>query len=348
MPSGGDPRAESAVSGDAAPTLGGRLRQLGRNVRAVEELGVLLALIAMVTVISIVHPEFIEIQSISNLLQQASYYGIIALGMVFMLSLGEVDLSVGGNMAFTSLCAALFVKGGMDPWVAVPLTLAIGMGLGIFNATVANVFGLPLIIVTLGTLSMYRGLTLVVSGGEAVAGGDPSSSFFRILGGNVGKIPAAAVAFGVATLLIWFIYRKSAFAFSVRAIGSNPGAARLSGFPIGRIRLQVAAFIGLLCAVSGLLSFAFFRSADPSLGNGIELQVIAAAVIGGTGLSGGRGSIPGALLGALIISVIAGGLTQFGVSVNWASLVTGAVIVAAVSLDALVKRRQATVMANSA
>ena len=111
---------------------------------------------------------------------------------------------------------------------------------------------------------------------------------------------------------------------------------------IARVRIYVAAFVGLLCAVSGIpSSYAFFQSVDPSLGNGLELQVIAAAVIGGTALSGGRGSVPGALLGALIISVIAGGLTQFGVSINWASFVTGAVIVAAVSIDAVIKRRQA-------
>jgi ribose transport system permease protein len=108
------------------------------------------------------------------------------------------------------------------------------------------------------------------------------------------------------------------------------------------VRIYVAAFVGVLCAVSGILSYAFFQSVDPSLGNGLELQVIAAAVIGGTALSGGRGSVPGALLGALIISVIAGGLTQFGVSINWASFVTGAVIVAAVSIDSVIKQRQAT------
>jgi ribose transport system permease protein len=190
---------------------------------------------------------------------------------------------------------------------------------------------------------MYQGLELVISNGGTVTGGDLGNTFFSWLGGSVDKIPAAAVALVVLAILVTILYRKSAFAFSVRAIGSNPSAARLSGYPIGRIRLYVAGLVGLLCAISGILSYAFFTSVDPSLGNGLELQVIAAAIIGGTALSGGRGTVPGALLGALIISVISGALTEFGVSINWADFVTGAVIIAAVSLDASVKRRRQVV-----
>jgi len=218
--------------------------------------------------------------------------------------------------------------------------LVIGAALGMFNAAVANTFRLPMIIVTLGTLSMYRGATLVISGGQTITGGNTTSSFFKIFGGSFHRIPAAAIAFAVLTVVMTFAYRKSAFAFGVRAVGSNPTAARLSGYPIGRIRLYVAGLIGVLCAIAGILSYAFFQATDPGLGTGIELQAIAAAVIGGTALSGGRGTIPGAVLGALVISVIGGALTQFGVSINWANFVTGAVIVGTVSLDALVKRRK--------
>ncbi len=319
-----------------------RLRSTLRDARRVEELGILLALVAMVVFVAAFHPSFVGIASVSNLLQQASFYGIIALGMVFMLSMGEIDLSVGGNMGFSAICCALLVRGGMNPWLGMLLALGIGAALGVFNAGVANLFRLPLIIVTLGTLSMYQGAELVISKGQTATGGDESNSFFTVLGGSFHQIPAAAIAFGIFTIVMTFIYRKSAFAFSVRAIGSNPSAARLSGYPIGRIRLSVAALVGVLCGVSGVLSYGFFGSVDPSLGNGLELQVIAAAIIGGTALSGGRGTVPGALLGALIISVISGGLTQFGVSINWADFVTGAVIVGAVSLDAVVKRRQET------
>jgi ribose transport system permease protein len=343
------PAGSSASSATSATSMGGdrptppknksRLRAIG----GIEELGILLALVVMVVVVSLFHPDFVGIISISDLLQQAAYYGIIALGMVFMLSMGEIDLSVGGNMGVSAMCCALLVRGGLNPWISMLLALGVGIGLGIFNAIIANIFRLPLIIITLGTLSMYQGLELVISNGQTVTGGDTSGTFFTWLGGNVDKIPVAAVALVVLAILVTVLYRKSAFAFSVRAIGSNPSAARLSGYPIGRIRLYVAGLVGLLCAISGILSYAFFTSVDPSLGNGLELQVIAAAIIGGTALSGGRGTVPGALLGALIISVISGALTEFGVSINWADFVTGAVIIAAVSLDASVKRRRQVV-----
>lgn len=316
------------------------LRSPLRNVRKLEELGILAALVAIFVVVAAFHPQFRSIASVSNILQQAAFYGIIALGMVFVLSMGDVDLSVGGTMAFSAMACALLVRQGFNPWVSMLVALVVGAALGAFNALIANAFGLPVIIVSLGTLSMYRGATLVISGGETVTGGNLSSSFFTVLGGSVSEIPVAAVAFAVLTLLMTFVYRRSAFAFSVRAIGSNPTAARLSGYPINRVRLYVAVLVGLLCAISGVLSYAFFQAVDPGLGSGIELQVIAAAVIGGTGLSGGRGTIPGALLGSLVISVIGGALTQFGVSINWAGFVTGAVIVGTVSLDALVRRRQ--------
>ncbi len=332
--------AEAATPDQAGTRRSGRLRAKLRDARKLEELGILIALVAMFVIVSAFHPQFRGIDSIANLLQQAAFYGIIALGMVFMLSMGEVDLSVGGNMGFSAICCALLISKGVNPWLAMLAALVIGAALGMFNAAVANTFRLPMIIVTLGTLSMYRGATLVISGGQTITGGNTTSSFFKIFGGSFHRIPAAAIAFAVLTVVMTFAYRKSAFAFGVRAVGSNPTAARLSGYPIGRIRLYVAGLIGVLCAIAGILSYAFFQATDPGLGTGIELQAIAAAVIGGTALSGGRGTIPGAVLGALVISVIGGALTQFGVSINWANFVTGAVIVGTVSLDALVKRRK--------
>lgn len=276
----------------------------------------------------------------SSLLQQAAQYGVIAVGVVFLLVLREVDLSVGNNMGLSAICCAELVSHGASPWLGAGVALAVGVLLGLFNGVVSNTFRLPLMIVTLGTLSMFQGAALVIANGATVAGGHTTGTFFNVLGGSVGQIPASVFVLLVSAGLLWFVYRKTAFAFAVRAIGSNPTAAKLSGYPINRVRLYVLALVGLLCGITGVLSYAYFGSVDPSLGNGMELQIIAAAVIGGTALSGGRGSVPGAVLGALIISVITGALTEFGVSINWASFVTGAVIVGAVSIDAVVKRRQ--------
>lgn len=317
-----------------------RVRQALRCLRSFDELGVLSVLVAMVAVVAVFHPQFLSMASIANITQQASFYGLIALGMVFLLSMGELDLSVGGNFAFCSVSVALMAEAGLNPWLAGALAVVVGILLGVLNAAVSNVLRVPIIIISLGTLASYRGATLIISGAGSVTGGDPDSSFFTILGGTIAGLPFLTVVFVLAAVVLTFVYKKTAFGFAVRAVGSNPHAARLSGYPIGRIKVQVGGLVGLLCGISGVLSFAFFQAADPAVGTGYELLVIAAAVIGGTALSGGRGTVLGALLGALIVSVINGAMTSFGVSVNYASFVTGIVIIGAVAMDALLRRKR--------
>jgi ribose transport system permease protein len=322
------------------PTAPGGARGLLRQIGAIEELGVFAVLAVIVIVVTMFHPQFLSIASIANITQQASFYGLIALGMVFLLSMGELDLSVGGNFAFCSVTAALLAEAGVNLWLAGALAVVVGVLLGMLNALISNALGVPIIIISLGTLAAYRGATLIISGAGSVTGGDPDSSFFAILGGSIGGIPALTIVFVAAAIVLSFVYKRTAFGFAVRAVGSNPHAAKLSGFPIGRIKLQVGGLVGLLCGISGVLSFAFFQASDPAVGTGYELLVVAAAVIGGTALSGGRGTVLGALLGALIVSVINGAMTSFGVSVNYAGFVTGIVIVGAVAMDSLLRRRR--------
>jgi ribose transport system permease protein len=259
--------------------------------------------------------------------------------MVFLMSMGELDLSVGGNFAFCAMVTALLARAGMDLWLAGALAILAGALLGALNAVLANVLSVPMIVVSLGTLAAYRGLTLIVSGAQSVTGGEPDAAFFAVLGGSFFGIPSLAVAMVLLAITLTVLYKKMAFGFAVRAIGSNAHAARLSGYPIGRIKVQVSALLGALCGVSGVLSFAFFQASDPAVGTGYELLVVAAAVIGGTALTGGRGTVFGAMLGALIVSVINGALTVFGVSVNYAGFVTGLVIIGAVALDSLLRRK---------
>jgi ribose transport system permease protein len=331
-------QSDSAVPSESAGS--GGTRSVLRRIGAIEELGVFAVLAVIVIVVTVFHPQFLSIASIANITQQASFYGLIALGMVFLLSMGELDLSVGGNFAFCSVTAALLAEAGVNLWVAGALAVVVGALLGMLNALVSNALRVPIIIISLGTLAAYRGATLIISGAGSVTGGDPESSFFTILGGSIGGIPALTIVFVIAAIVLSFVYKRTAFGFAVRAVGSNPHAAKLSGFPIGRIKLQVGGLVGMLCGISGVLSFAFFQASDPAVGTGYELLVVAAAVIGGTALSGGRGTVLGALLGALIVSVINGAMTSFGVSVNYASFVTGIVIVGAVAMDSLLRRKR--------
>lgn len=307
--------------------------------RNFEDARVIGVFVVMVAVVAIVRPQFLGIASIANITQQAAFYGIIALGMVFLMSMGELDLSVGGNFAFCAMVTGLMAQNGLNLWLCALIGVVSGVILGAINALLANALTVPMIVITLGTLAAYRGLALIISGAQSVTGGSPDDAFFKIFGGSVFGISALAIAMLILAIILTIVYKRTAFGFAVRAIGSNTHAAQLSGYPINFVRIQVASLVGALCGISGVLSFAFFGASDPAIGTGYELLVIAAAVIGGTALTGGRGSVIGAMFGALIVSVINGALTAFGVSVNYAGFVTGVVIVGAVALDSLLRRK---------
>lgn len=338
-PEGETPRATRRVS------FAGGLRTLWRRTLAFEQLGLLIALLVLLGAVDAFRPTFLSRVSLANLAQGASLYGIMALGMVFLLAMREIDLSVGSLYGLTAMVAALLItKQGWDPWLAALAALALATLLGLVNGLIANLLRIPTIIVTLGTLSIYAGITLVLANNQYVAE-IPPSSFFRIVGGEFLGMPAPAWIFLFAAIVLQVIFSRSRFGFVIRAVGSNPVAAVLSGIRVDRVRLIAMSLMGFLAGLAGLVTFGFLQNADPTLGQGYELLVIAAAVIGGTGLFGGSGSVLGALIGAALISTIQGALVQFGVNPNWTQLVTGAVIIGAVSLDTLLRtvrvRRQA-------
>ncbi len=306
---------------------------LGQRLINVEEFGVIVALATMVIVIAAFHPGFFTGYSLSLVASSASYYGIMALGMVYLLAMREIDLSVGGIYGVSVISGALLIQNGLNPWLSAVLALAIAVGLGLVNGVLSNVLTLPTIIITLGTLSAYRGIALIISNSESIYLGDNESSFFRILGAHVWGLDVSVWAFLLLTILLSVLFKATRFGYTVRAIGSNPQAARLSGIPIKVVRLEVMALMGALCGVAGVLTLAYYGGADPLSGTGYELLVIAAAIIGGTGLAGGSGTVVGAMLGALLISLIQSGLIQFGVTAQWSAFVTGIVIISAVALD---------------
>ena len=316
------------------------LSDLAKRVALRSEIGVFTALVVLVSIIGAFNPNFVSVSSTSNIGEQAALYGMSALGMVFLLSMREIDLSVGAIYGLTITAAALLMRAGIDPWLAAVAGLLVGVALGAMNGLAANFLRIPTIIVTLGTLSMFRGLDLVVTHGQAVSGLPINHPFFTELGGTPLGVTVSVWIFVITALVLTVVYGSTRYGYLVRAIGSNEEAARWSGIPIGRIRLVTLMLVGGLSALSGMATLAYFQSSDPLLGSGYELQAIAAAVIGGTGLGGGRGSIIGALLGALLIGVISSGLIQFGVSGDWSTFLTGAVIILAVALDGLIRRRQ--------
>src|SRR3954447_21889777 len=315
-------------------------RSVRRRVLEVESNSVLVATVALVAVIGIAHPDFLAWGQLKEVVQNAAYVGIIAAGMAFLISMREIDLSVGSMFGLTLISAALFAQHGMNPWLAALLGVLLGGALGLFNAFLVQFIAIPAIVATLATLSMYRGLSQALSDGEQVTGLPAENSFFTFVGGDFLGLPVSVWVLILTAAVLTAVLRFTPYGYRVRWIGSNPEAATFSGISIPRVRVQTLILIGLLSGLSGMLGLAFFISGDPNIGSGFELTAIAAAVIGGTPLRGGSATVVGAVLGAILLSAVNSGLAYFNVPVNWSNFATGAVILTAVALDSLIRGRR--------
>jgi ribose transport system permease protein len=315
----------------------GALRRSGRWTRS----GVLAALATICVFLTITTEQFWSTNNLLVVTRQASYVGILAVGMVFVIAMGDIDLSVGSTLMLASVCMAYLIRDGQNIWLATLVALAVGSLCGLANGVLSVGLRIPTIIVTLGTLSAYKGLGLVVSEGAPVAieRDDRQGWFFQEIGGKLGGVWTSVWVMILVAIAGWILFNRAAFGRRVQAIGSNIQAARFSGIRIARYRILVMTLMGLIAGIAAVVVLAFNQNGNPQTGIGIELKVIAATIIGGTALTGGSGSVLGAIIGALIVWLIQNGLTLLHVDPNWFDVATGAVIIAAVTLDYLIKRR---------
>lgn len=305
-------------------------------------MGVLIALVVLVLIVGIVKPNFLLPRTIFQQFTSATFIGMLALGMVFVVVIRDIDLSIGWVFNFSAVVAAKAMVAGIDPFLAAIIGILFGGMLGMINGILAVKLRLPVIIVTLGTLSVYRGLSLVVNESRAIVPPDRTGAFFTFWDVRVLDIlPSVAVAFLVLAVVLDTLLHRTRFGFRVQALGSNPDAARLAGVPVDRTRIMVLTLMGLIAGLAGVIFLGFREAIDPVTGDSFLLPVIAAVIIGGTPLSGGRGSIYGAVIGALIIVVIQSGILFLGVDAKWSIFVTGSVIIIAVAIDQLVRRKRA-------
>ncbi|MEV0557793.1 ABC transporter permease [Streptomyces sp. NPDC050597] len=303
--------------------------------RLTDELGVLVVLALLVAGIGIPYPDFLDSDNLLSTAHNSVYISLMACGMVFALAMREVDLSVGGSYAMCLVVGALLVREGVAPWVAVPAVLLTGIALGVFNALVTTLLALPSFIVT---LMLFRGVGLALADGKQITDLPLDDSFFTLAGGDAAGVPFALWVLLAVVVVLAVLLARTRFGARVRAIGSNPDAASFSGIPVVRTRVQALALSGLTTACAAVLALAYYGAGDPTLGQGYELQAIAACIIGGTPLAGGRGSVVGAVAGAMILSVVASGLVFFEVPINWTSFATGGVILVAVAADSALRR----------
>lgn len=332
------PSNTSGAKGDPKSGPNAVVRGLAR-LWAMQEIGVLIALALLCFLLTATTPTFHDQDNLLKVARQSSYVGIMSVGMVFVITMGDIDLSVGAILTLTNICTGLALKANLPLPVALLIGLAVGALCGLSNGVLAVLLRIPMIIVTLGTMSIFRGVALILCNNAPVSQFSKTSWFFTVGGETLLGIPTSVVLMLVVTLVGWVVLTQTVYGRRVSAIGGNPVTARLSGIPLDRYRIGVMTANGLIAALAGIIALAFLQSADPSTGPGYELWVIASVIIGGTALSGGRGSVPGAILGALIIHVIRNGLVLVQAPPNTDVAVTGAAIIVAVAIDSFVRRR---------
>jgi ribose transport system permease protein len=298
-----------------------------------QKYGPLLALIVVCVGLSVMSPNFLTVSNSFDVMRQVSINAVIAFGMTLSILLGGIDLSVGSILAVSSVVAAMMMKSGHGAALAAGVALLAGAGMGSLNGVVIAKGSVAPFIATLGTMTLLRGLALVLSNGSPIS--DFSSNSFAMLGGGyvARLIPVPVVVMLVMFAAFWFVLSRTVFGRHVYATGGNAEAATLSGVDTGRIQILVYTLSGAMAALAGVILTSRLDSAQPTAGVGYELDAITAVVLGGTSLAGGRGWIFGTLVGALLIGVLNNGLNLMGMSAFYQQVVKGAVILLAVLLD---------------
>nr|WP_213620943.1 ribose ABC transporter permease RbsC [Paenibacillus sp. J22TS3] len=298
-----------------------------------QKLGPLLGLIILILIVSVLNPSFLEPLNILNLLRQVSINALIAFGMTFVILTGGIDLSVGSILALSSAFVANMMVSGFDPIIAIIIGCLAGGVMGAVNGLMITKGKMAPFIATLATMTVFRGLTLVYTDGNPITGLG-NSLVFQLFGrGYQFGIPVPAITMILTFAALWAILHKTPFGRKTYAIGGNEKASIVSGIKVDKVKIMIYSLAGLLSALAGAILTSRLNSAQPTAGTSYELDAIAAVVLGGTSLSGGRGRIVGTLIGALIIGTLNNGLNLLGVSSFYQMVVKGIVIVIAVLID---------------
>ncbi|MCU9595263.1 ribose ABC transporter permease [Caldibacillus thermolactis] len=293
----------------------------------------LLALILLVGVVTVLNPAFLEPANLMNLLRQISINGLIAFGMTFVILTGGIDLSVGSTLALTSALAAGMMVAGVDPILTIFIAVLIGAILGAVNGLFIAKGKMAPFIVTLATMTIYRGLTLLYTEGKPITGFGDSYAFQLFGKGYFLGIPVPAVTMIIVFVVLWFMLHKMSFGRKTYAIGGNEKAALISGIRVDRVKVMIYSISGMMAALAGMILTSRLGSAQPTAGQTYEMDAIAAVVIGGTSLAGGKGRIAGTFIGVLIIGILNNGMNLLGISAFYQQVVKGVVILIAVLLD---------------
>ena len=328
---------EPAVISTPRPRSARLLDVVGR----VREVGILFALLLVVAIVAVQEPRFLKPDNLEEILLSVSILAVVASGQTLVVLTRNIDLSVGSVVGFTAFVCADTIKGSPDLPVVVVLLfgIAMGAGFGVINGLLVTVGKVPAIVVTLGTLYIFRGFDFIIAEGKQVNAADVPDAYLNLATGKVLGIPALILFAAVTVLVASYGLRRWRSGRELYAIGSNPDAARLAGVPSGRLVFVAFVLCGALAGMAGVLWGARFGTVDARAGTGLELAVVAAVVVGGVNIFGGSGTAYGAALGAILLGTIENALAILKLNPFWLQAIQGAVIIAAVTVDALITRR---------
>jgi ribose transport system permease protein len=328
----------TSVSADLKPTADPARPPRALRLAGVRELTLIAIILVIVAAMSGLSPFFFSMANFRAISIGLVPTAIISVGMTILLISGGFDLSVGATLALSSTLTAFTLVQGAGIAFAIVVGLAGGLAIGLLNGLIVTQFRVNPLVATLGTMSAARGAALVMTEGFSISSLPPA--FGRLGQSSLAGVPTMVWITLLVVLLGDLALRHSVFLRQVYFVGGNEKAARLSGLGVDQLRMAAYALTGLLSALAGVLLSSRLMSGMPTAGNALELQVLAACVIGGASLRGGEGTVLGAFLGVIFVALVNNAMTMLSVSIYWQMIVTGAVLVVAVALDMLVRRRR--------
>ena len=328
----------------ATKTVAAPLRFDPRKLLHAREAGVFAALVFLFILGAVLQPNFAQSGNLLSVGQQISQIGIMAIGATFVIINGEIDLSVGSIYALSAITTGMAITAGTAWPVAILVGLAVAVVAGLLNGLAVVLLGVPSFIVTLGSLSVFRGATLLISDGAPISLSSDQAGVaeFTLIGQGrlFGVVPMQLIIFAVIAAIGIVLLSRSRLGFNTYAVGGNQEAARLVGINVKRVKLTAFVLSGLTAGISGVLGLSFLSYVQGVTGTGLELTVISAVIIGGAALFGGSGTMWGTIIGVVFIGLLQNILNINGISSFWQTVVTGLVIVAAVAADTWQRRRK--------
>ena len=318
------------------------------RVLKVRELAIAAVLVLMLTATQLDNSAFLSQQGIKDLLLNATILVLVAVGQAVVVITRNVDLSVGSVLGISAFAAGDLLHGGADPLLAVLVAVALGAGFGVVNGLLVSIGQVPALVVTLGTLYIIRGLDSIWIGSRQITAADLPAGFVSFGHDGLGVVPYLALLTVAVLVLVAYYLRSYRSGRDMYALGSNPEAARLAGVPV-RARVMTAYVVcGALAGLAGALYLARFGNVDSNTGNGYELMVVSAVVVGGVAFTGGSGTVYGAALGAVLLTSINGVLPALGVSSVWVTAINGFLLLLAIAVDRVLALRVAGALRKKA